>query len=407
MKRKIFTSRYVQVLSLLLVLAIILGVRLFIITVIQNDKWSEASEDISTRSIYTTAPRGEIYDRYGNLLAGNKQSFSVRMSGTGQSNSELNANIVTILGILEGNGDSYSDEFPIKIENGELYYTYETEIASWLEKKGLSTDLTAEEAFDELRNKLGIDPSLDRYAAQLEIQNTYNQYPPISVKQMKYTAEIKKEQFLQTYFGNDKKAAKYDAKEAFAAIREKMEIDKSLSDEEARKIMVIRNDIKSLGYNQYMPAVIAKNVSEDTVMLIEERGESLKGVDVVSETVRYYPNGNFASHILGYMGKITDEEKTELVSKGYENGAVIGKEGIEGKYESVLKGTNGEEKVQVNAKGELQSVISKTDPIKGKDIYLTIDAGLQTAAEDGLEKSLKAMRSGGTVTSEYGHSNIS
>ncbi len=402
MRTRLLQSRYLQLLAVLAVLAIVLVVRLFILTVLEHGTWADTSENMSTRSIYTTAPRGEIYDRYGRLLAGNQQSFTVRMSGAKQDDEELNNNIVNLLQVLEKNGDTFQDDFPIVIDGNNYSFIYEQDIANWLNSSGLETDLTAEEAFNALRSKMGIDPSLDRYDAQLVMQNSYNMFPPISIVEMEYTGEMEKEQFLELYFGEDKKNSQMSAKDAFLGIRKELKIDESLSDVEARKIMVVRNAIKSQGYQQYMPAVVAKGVSNETVMLIEEEGTNLKGVEVVPETTRYYPEKNTAAHILGYIGKITDEELKEFGERGYESNALIGKEGVEGKYESVLKGTNGEQKVQVNARGELQKVISETGAVKGKDLYLTIDLELQKTAEDALAKTIKAMQTGGSITTEYG-----
>lgn len=406
MKTKFLQSRYLQLLAVLLVLAVLLMLRLFVLTILEHGSWADASENISTKSIYTTAPRGEIYDRYGRLLAGNKQSFTVRMSGSKQSDEELNANVSTLLGILEKNGDSIQDDFPIVISGDNYSFTYEKEITDWLISRGLDPNLTAEEAFNTLRSKMGIDPSLDRYDAQLVMQNTYNQYPPISIVEMRYIPYMEKDRFLQMYFGDSKKNDAMSAEDAFVNIRKKMKIDPSLSDVEARKIMVVRNAIKSQGYQQYMPAVVAKGVSEETVMLIEEQGTNIKGVEVIPETTRYYPERNTAAHILGYIGKITDEELKAYGDRGYEANALIGKEGVEGKYESVLKGTNGEKKVQVNARGEAQEIISQTGAVKGKDIYLTIDLDLQKATEEALEKTIKALPSGGSITTEYGTTRI-
>ena len=102
-----------QVLAFLLILAIILMVRLAVLTTIQHDSWAKISNEVAERSIYVEAPRGEIYDRYGRLLAGNKQSFSVRISGSGLSKEELNSNIETLIKILDQNGDTFEDNFPI------------------------------------------------------------------------------------------------------------------------------------------------------------------------------------------------------------------------------------------------------------------------------------------------------
>lgn len=405
--RKRFRSRHTQIMALLLILGTILAVRLFVVTVLQHGQWSEAAESISTKSIYTTAPRGEIFDRNGKLLAGNRQSFSVRILASGQTNDELNTTIYNLRKIMKKNGDRFVDNFPIRLKDGKYYYSYDRQRVKWLKKKGLKPTLNAEEAFNALRNKLGIDPSLSRYDAQLEMQNTYNLYPPISVSNMKYTADVEKQQFLQVYFGDDETKQKLSAKDAFKEIRKSMEIDPALSDKEARQIMRARYELDSLGYSQYLPATIAKKVSGKTVMLIEENNEEFEGVEVVSETTRYYPNKKAASHILGYMGKISDAEKEEYVNRGYEASALIGRGGVESSLERVLAGKNGEKVVQVNNKGQTSKVISESTAIKGKDVYLTIDLNLQKAAEKGLERTINAMRWGGSVYSEYGTSAIS
>ena len=398
-------SRYIQVLGFLLILAIILMVRLFMLTGMQHGKWAQISDDMSERSIYVEAPRGEIFDRYGRLLAGNQQSFSVRISGSGLSKEELNHNIQTLIGILDKNGDTFEDNFPIVIEDGIFRFTYQEEIDEWLTGMGFETGLTAEEAFNALRSLFNIDPSLDRYDAQKVLQNTYNQYPPISVSDMEYTQDVQRRNFIQRYFGDDEDALKMDAEEAFHAIRDTMKIDASLSDEEARRIMVIRDAVASSGYSQYMPVVVAKNVSQESVMLMEEQKDELEGIEVISETTRYYPNGSTASHILGYVGPISEEEAASR--PGYHADAIIGQSGIEGSMEDYLKGENGERTVQVNAQGELVQTLSETDVKKGQDIYLTIDLDLQKAAEEGLEKTLKAIQTGGTIQSDYGNTTIS
>jgi len=397
------TSRHTQVIALLAVLAIVLAGRLFYISVIEHDRWVANSESISTRTIYTTASRGCIYDRYGRILAGNKQTFNIRLSVDGQTNDQLNTSITALLKVLKKNNDSYVDDFPIKITaGGKYYYTYDRQITKWLKKKGLSTDLTAKEAFKAMRDKLGIDSTLSNYEAQKEMQNTYSTYPPISITNMQYTYDNEKTTFLEGY---DLKT-NLSAREAFAAIRKKMEIRSTVSDAQARKIMCMRDKIHSLGYNQYLPALVAEGVSNDTVMLIEEGNSKIKGAEVVSETTRYYPHNRLASHILGYMGKISEADAAKYESEGYESSAMIGESGIEEKYEDVLKGTNGKKVVQVNASGEVTKTISESTAKKGKDVYLTIDAQLQRQAEYALKNGLAAIRSGGSFYSKYGSSNV-
>lgn len=406
--KNVFSTRYRQLLGVFFVLAAILVIRLLVLTVFQYDTWSKSAKNISTKTVYTTAPRGNIYDRNGQLLVGNKQSFTVKISADDQSSQQLNKTIINLIHVLNKNHDKVEDEFPIKISDGKYYYTYDNQVSKWLRKNNLNPNLTAEEAFNALRQKLGVDSSLSRYDAQLEMQQTYSTYPPISVDTMQYTADEEKNNFLTQYFPNlsEKERDKLSPKEAFKGIRKHMEIKSFVSDNTARKIMAVRYSLDALGYNKYLSAVVSKNVSEDTVMLIEEGSDDLKGVQVVSESTRYYPNNNTASHVIGYIGEISDDKKEAYGEKGYANDELIGQYGIEQKYESTLKGQNGSKTVQVNASGETEKVLGKTQPKKGKDVYLTLDLDLQKSAEEGLSKTINAMRYGGGVGSKYGASPI-
>lgn len=335
--KRLFHSRYFQIVAIVFVLMSILLIRLFVLTVLQNDQWSEAAENLSTKTIYTSAPRGEILDRNGKVLAGNQYTVSVRMSRGNRTDELTNHTILQLIYTLEKNGDQAFDNFPIKIAaNNTLYYEKNTDRQTFLSKFGITEKLSAKEAFVEIRR----------------------------------------------YF----------------------KVDSSLSTHEARKILVVRNEMASLGYKKYIPVVVAKDISNASVAQLEEDNAAYPGVEVFSQVSRHYPNNNTASHILGYLGKISDSERQKYVEElGYQPSDLIGKEGIEKVYESVLKGTDGTQKVQVNAAGNLVKELEKTEAQKGRDVVLTVDSDLQKTAEEALEKSLSAIRSGGGFTSKYGN----
>ena len=81
--RKIFEFRDYQFLIVGAVLMTVLAIRLFVLTVIEHDEWSVYADNLSQKKIYTSAPRGEILDRYGRVLAGNVQTFQVSFDSTG------------------------------------------------------------------------------------------------------------------------------------------------------------------------------------------------------------------------------------------------------------------------------------------------------------------------------------
>ncbi len=398
--KRILKSRNLQITFLVFILMFILVIRLFILTVMENNKWSEAASGVSVKNIYTPAPRGEIFDKFGRLLAGNQQTFALQINPTYyEDDSEINSVSIEIVKILNQNGDPYYDNLPIVIENGTFSYTYQKEIEEWLTSQNLPASLSAEQAFNELRKRYDINEGLDRYAAQAEMQENYKIFPPISVKSNVYLKDLDKKSFLERYY----LSPKLNAEAAFAKLRIYFKIDKALSNEEARKIMVIRNEISAMGYRQYLPARIATDISDATIVSFEEKSSLFKGVEIVSETKRYYPNGNMAAHLLGYMGKISENQKKQYVEElGYNANDLIGQDGVESSFESTLKGIDGIKSVQVNALGELVDDISTIEPEKGKDIYLTIDMELQKTAEATLKQTLEKIQSGGTFVGEYG-----
>jgi len=392
-------SRNYQLLVLTIVLMSVLGIRLFTLTVVEGKEWDEEATNISVKSIYTSAPRGEILDRYGRVMAGNMPSFTAQINAEELTDEQVNEVSLNLIRILEANGDEYHDNFPILIENNKFYYTFQKDIEDWLITQGMPQDFTAEEAFDEIKRRQNIDANTDKYEAQDELQTLYNIFPPISVKNMKFLKDLDRESFLGRYYLE----MDLNAEEAFKALRTKFKISPILSDIEARKIMVVRNEIASQGYRKYMPAKIASGVSEKTIIIIEEKNSELPGVEVVAESIRYYPNGNTAAHVLGYLGQISESKKAYYVDeRGYKASDMVGQEGLEKAFETTLKGKDGTKNVEVNAFGELVRVINETEPEKGKDIYLTIDLELQKTAETALEQALTEIQKAGKFLSQWG-----
>lgn len=428
MNRKFLNSRYYQVIFFVVVLMLILCIRLFVLTVIQEERWAEAATNQNTKEVLLSAPRGEILDRYGRTLAGNKQIFTVTFNASGLSTEQINASAYRTIRLLEKNGDTYVDNFPIKIsKSGKFYYTYDSNKKKWLRELGLSKDATAEQAFEKLRSKYEIDPKLDRFDAMDELQNKHGVWPPINVRSMTFTYDTKKEAFISKYGlsvketdadGNVTKRTDLTAKEAFMALREKYKLDvdenkkplpeeERLSNREARKIFVVREEIKNVEFNKYRSSTIASDVCDQTVAYIEEMGSELKGMEIASETVRTYPNKNLASHILGYMGSISDSQYDTYVKElGYSSDDLIGKDGIEASMESTLRGSDGIRTILVNSSGDYIETLDETEPVAGQNIYLTIDADLQKTAENTLERAIKAVQTGSIFKSKYGNKSM-
>ena len=404
MNKRLLNSRFYQILAVMIVLVLILCVRLFVLTVIQKDEWTTAAENQNTKEITTLAPRGKILDRYGREIATNKQMFTLTFNVSGLSTEEINKTAYSLIQILEENDDEYVDNFPIKISGDNYRYTFDDEKREWLEDRGYPDDFTAEQAFNALRSQYEIDPQLDRYEAADILQGTYGVYPPINVRSMTYTYDTEKEQFLEKY-GLDTDLSAY---EAFVQLRKTFKIDPELSDSEARKIFRIREESQTLGYNRYLSATVAEDISEDTLIYVEERSSELRGVEIASDTVRYYPNGSTLAHVVGYMGSISDYQYEEYVTeKGYNADDLIGKDGIEASMESYLKGTDGVTRVRVDSSGNYIDTISETEPVAGQNVYLTVDLDLQKVAEDALKQGIESTASGTSFKSKYGNVGMS
>ena len=138
----------------------------------------------------------------------------------------------------------------------------------------------------------------------------------------------------------------------------------------------------------FLPIRLKRNVDIKSVAFIAEHRDQLPGVVVESEPLRRYPLGLMASHLLGYVGEISDKELLESRYAGYLSGDLMGRMGIERRYEDILRGQDGKRFVEVNALGRKAELLGGKHPIlpqRGTDLELTIDLDVQRAAEDAFE----------------------
>lgn len=123
------------------------------------------------------------------------------------------------------------------------------------------------------------------------------------------------------------------------------------------------------------------SVSPDEVnlnnSLLQESLLAVPGVMISDTTVRTYPLGEQAAHLVGYVQKVTAEDLEKHQGEGYREDSVIGRSGMETLYEKELKGVDGKEIAIYDASGEKKEIVLEVPKIEGEDIRLTIDAGLQ------------------------------
>jgi penicillin-binding protein 2 len=142
----------------------------------------------------------------------------------------------------------------------------------------------------------------------------------------------------------------------------------------------------------YEPVVIKRDVPIEVVARLEERRDDLPGVVIEQEMVRCYPEGSLASHLLGYIGEVDENDIKE--DNNYKQGDLIGKFGLEKQYDDYLRGKNGFRQVEVDANerpipNENQKMV---EPEQGDKLVLTLDYDLQKVLEESMDKSLQKLK---------------
>jgi len=134
---------------------------------------------------------------------------------------------------------------------------------------------------------------------------------------------------------------------------------------------------------------ILKDLHNNTVIYIKSRPVKFKEFDVEIEPDRAYPLKKTASHIIGYVSEVSEKELKSVFYKDYKLGDIIGKSGIEKKYETFLRGKKGKRDVLKNNLGVIEKIINEKSPEIGSRVYLTVDIDLQRFIENLLrEKEL-------------------
>jgi len=135
----------------------------------------------------------------------------------------------------------------------------------------------------------------------------------------------------------------------------------------------------------YRSVVVKKDITpEMKSFLIERIPLYFPGVDIKKFPLRDYPNGNQASHVLGHVGQIDDQELTEPRYETYKSGDEIGKDGVEYQFDKYLKGIDGGREVEVDAAGRFKRDIRNIKSQPGNNVVLTIDSNIQRFTEEAL-----------------------
>ena len=227
--------------------------------------------------------------------------------------------------ILERNGDTYIDDFPISIDPFEYHFKSEEALNNWREEYEISNKASAEEAF-------------------------------------------------------------YVMKDYYEVKAEDLGI--------ARKIVGLRYTIENNGYSSTTALELASNISRNSAVEIDERGAELPGISIEKKANRVYTQGALASHVLGYIGRINQDEYNKNPDK-YDKNDYIGKTGIEYLFEDYLRGQNGTKQIDMTVDGTSTGEYITKEAVGGSNIVLTIDANLQLITENALRNNIEKIKTGG------------
>lgn len=167
--------------------------------------------------------------------------------------------------------------------------------------------------------------------------------------------------------------------------------------ENARKIITLRFAIEQEGYSNTKAVTLAKGISDSSFAKLNEMSSSFPGISTVDEPVVSYPYGELASHILGYVSPVSQDDLAK--DSNYDQNDVIGRTGIEQVFDKYLRGEDGVKQVDISVDGQITNEYISKEAESGSDIVLTIDADLQKKTEETLASTIESLQ----VTTKPGY----
>ncbi len=225
---------------------------------------------------------------------------------------------------------------------------------------------------------------LEKYG--IEYPNSF----PVDINTMQFTIEGEE---LAQWKAKNKITEDATAEQVFYKYKNKYEISQD-NINDARKIMSIRYEIDQKGYSSTKSIKLANNIPREAVSEFYESSEKFPGINIQVKPVRTYASGSLASHILGYAGRINEQEYEQR--KGtYSSNDLIGRTGVEAVFEEYLKGKDGKKQIDMAVDGTTTAEYVTEEAVAGSNIVLTIDSNLQAITERALAGNIQKIRSGG------------
>lgn len=341
-------------------------------------------------------------------MLNNRISFDRETSWDNDVKSEqvnFRFNIVTILAYAIGivlivqlfnlqviNGESYREQSntrlsrvsTIKAARGSILDRSGNELA------GVKTENNIEIYKTNISNDELNEAALNLVNLMNQYQISYTDNFPISINPFTFTISGDELSKFKKKFKIEENA---DAETVFYKVKDKYQI-KNDNIEDIRKIIAIRYIITTKGYSATKSITIATNVSDEVVAQISERNSDFPGISIETKAARTYLAGSMAAHVIGYTGKIKEEEY-KANKDDYDIDDIIGKTGIEYVFEKYLKGTDGEKQKEMAVDGTITGEYVSKNAIAGSDVVLTIDSNLQKTTEESLENCINKIKNGG------------
>ncbi|HJQ02436.1 MAG TPA: penicillin-binding transpeptidase domain-containing protein [Jatrophihabitans sp.] len=147
----------------------------------------------------------------------------------------------------------------------------------------------------------------------------------------------------------------------------------------------------------YQPVPVALAVDPAVVLAISEHAEQFPGVSIQEQTVLSYPGGMLAAHLLGYTGAVSAAD--QQANRALLDADTIGRSGLEEFYDSVLRGVDGQQQVELDARGEPVGDATAVPAQPGDTLVTSIDTNVQRLAEQALAEQIQASRAKGKPAS--------
>lgn len=324
--------------------------RLYHLQIINGESYQKNYLQKTEKTVAIPATRGNIFDANGKLLAYNRLSYNVTIKDSGEYRKALQRNQMyyRLIQILNAHGETVTGRLEIGLnENNEFYYTSVNEEA----RKRFLRDFYGLKRVSELTGDGG-----------------------------KYPSEISAEELLNKRFLSYK----------LNLLTDEEGKPVTLSNLEKLELVNIRYTIGLTAYRSYESATVVTHVKDETRVDILENQAKLLGVNCEQTTERVYNDAVPFSSLIGYVGKMPDEQLKELREKNpdYTLSDTIGRTGIEEYMEQDLHGKKGSRTMYVDNVGHVMEVESETEPVAGNDVYLSIDRDLQVGIYHQLEQHL-------------------